>query len=142
MAGSPGDIERQMRIKVDEAVKNAKTKVQSKTIRAANHLRNAALNVLRGQRGGRVYRKSGSTTYTASAPGEPPAVRTGTLRMSWGIKAEGSGDGTYVAEIYTNVPYARYLEEGTSKMAPRPFKERIIDEAKPNITQLFKDLET
>ena len=142
MASSLGDIERQMQIKVDEAVKSAKTKVQSKTIRAANHLRNAALNVLRGQRGGRIYRKSGSTTYTASAPGEPPAVRTGTLRVSWGIKAEGSGDGTYTAGIYSNVKYAPFLEEGTSKMAARPFKQKIIDEAKPNITQLFNDLET
>lgn len=143
MASSLGDVNRQMQIKVREAVKNAKTEVQSGTIRAANELRNAALNVLRGQRGGRSYKKPHSrTSYTASAPGEPPAVRTGTLRMSWGIKAEGDGDGTYTAGIYSNVHYASYLEDGTSKMAARPFKQKIIDEAKPKITQLFKDLET
>ena len=65
---------------------------------AANELRNAAMQVLRGQRSGRRYKVPGTYRrqrdktdgkmkngryYTASAPGEPPAVRTGVFRNSW-----------------------------------------------------------
>ena len=73
--------------RVKEAVKDTKQEVAARAVRASNELRNAALNVLRGQRTGRVYRKPHTkhATYTASAPGEPPAVRTGMLRMSWSL---------------------------------------------------------
>ena len=59
-------------------------------------MRNAELEVLKGQRSGRTYRKPHSkATYTASAPGEPPARRTGNLRMHWNgqVKSEGSTAG-------------------------------------------------
>lgn len=40
---------------------------------------NASLYVLRGKRSGKVYRVPNTgKTYRASAPGEPPAVRSGT----------------------------------------------------------------
>ena len=56
----------------------------SRGYRAANELRNASLLVLRGKRSGRVYRVPNTKRhYTASAPGEAPAVRTGVFRMSW-----------------------------------------------------------
>ena len=82
--------------------------------------------------------------YTASAPGEPPAVRTGMLRMSWGMKAEGDGKGNYTAGIYTDVPYAEDLDTGTpgGKIKPRPYKDKIIETAKPKVVSVFAELET
>ena len=137
------DVEGQMQSRIQKAVQDADTKVKSCAVRSANELRNAALNVLRGERGGRTYRVPGSKrSYVASAPGEPPAVRTGMLRMSWGMSAEGDGNGHYSAGIYTDVPYAKPLEEGTSRTARRPYRSRIIEMAKPGVRRIFAAIST
>ena len=58
--------------------------MKSRATRGSRALKNAELQVLRGQRGGRSYKKSfKKSSYTASAPGEPPAVRSGKLRSSF-----------------------------------------------------------
>ena len=76
-------LEAEMQARIQQAVKDTNTQAKSCAVRASNELRNAALNVLRGQRRGRVYKKPHSkATYTASAPGEPPAVRTGMRRAA------------------------------------------------------------
>lgn len=136
-------VEADMQRRIQQTVNETKTKAKSCAVRASNELRNAALNVLRGQRSGRRYKKPGTkATYTASAPGEPPAVRTGMLRMSWGMNATGDGKGDYTAGIYTDVPYAEKLDKGTpgGKIAPRPFKEKIIETARPKVVQIFSDI--
>lgn len=136
-------MEADMQARIQQEVKDAETLAKSCAVRASNELRNAVLNVLRGQRSGRVYKKPRSNaTYTASAPGEPPAVRTGMLRMSWGMKAVGDGKGTYTAGIYSDVPYAEKLDEGTPHgyIKPRPFKEKTIETAKPRVIQIFSAL--
>lgn len=146
---SQDDINRAVQQAISKGVRKiiatVDTQAKSCAVRAANQLRNAALNVLRGQRHGRRYKKPGTKTYyTASAPGEPPAVRTGMLRMSWGMKAEGDGKGTYTAGIYSDVPYAELLDEGTpdGKTAPRPYKDKIIETAKPKVIEIFSEMET
>ena len=114
---------------------------KSRGYRAANELRNAALQVLRGQRNGRIYKRPhSSSTYTASAPGEPPAVRTGGLRVSWHSQAKSEKSGSTVTvrpAIWTDKEYAPILQEGTHKMAPRPFEEPIIEQAKPKVMAIF-----
>lgn len=134
------EVNRQFRDSVRDKVRRAQSKAESCTVRASNELRNAELNVLRGKRNGRIYRVPySSVKYRASASGEPPAVRTGTLRNSWGIIAMGSSAiGKYTAGIETNVPYAERLENGTSRMAARPFRERIIQRASPRIGDIFR----
>lgn len=137
------DIETDMQRRIQQTVSETKTKAKSCAVRASNELRNAALNVLRGQRSGRRYKKPGTkATYTASAPGEPPAVRTGALRMSWGMKATGDSKGNYTAGIYTDVSYAEKLDEGTpgGKVEPRPYKEKTIDRARPKVVQIFSEI--
>ena len=74
----------------------------------------------------------------ASFPGEPPATRTGTLKRSVRIEsvepmrvtiaAGGSG---------TMAPYASWLEFGTSKMAPRPFIQPMIQVLMPEIGNIL-----
>ena len=111
---------------------------------AANELRNAALLVLRGQRGGRRYRVPGTKRYyTASAPGEPPAVRTGTFRNSWQPETH-VAFGSYISRISSDArtDNGRYnlgeiLENGTGKMAPRPHHERILEAAEPQIVKIY-----
>ena len=134
------EADSRFRASVQEQVKNAQTKAQSCTVRASRELRSAALRVLSGRRSGRTYRVPYTqANYRASAPGEAPAARTGTLKNSWGIIAMGSAAlGRYSSGIQTNVPYAELLENGTSRMAARPFRERIIRQASPRIGDIFR----
>ena len=114
---------------------------KSRGYRAANELRNVALQVLRGQPRGLFYTRPHSrSTNTASAPGEPPAVRTGGLRVSWHSQAKSEKSGSTVTvrpAIWTDKEYAPILQEGTHKMAPRPFEEPIIEQAKPKVMAIF-----
>lgn len=134
-----------MEINLDDTVSGIVDQITKQAISrsfvAANELRNASILVLRGQRSGRIYKRPhSSSTYTASAPGEPPARRTGILRMSWKSQAKSSKSGKTVSirpAIWTDVKYAPILQGGTPKMAPRPFKEPIIERAKPKIIAIY-----
>lgn len=140
-AGSAGSA---IRATVKEQVTNINRNVVSRGVRAVNAIRNAELEVLKGQRSGRVYRKPYTkATYTASAPGEPPARRTGNLRMHWNgqVKSENASSGgvAIVAELESQESYTGYLENGTSKMAARPFVEKIKEEATPEIQKIYSE---
>lgn len=135
-----------------------KQQMERRSYLAANELRNAALLVLRGQRSGRRYKVPGTYRrqrdkatgkmrngryYTASAPGEPPAVRTGTFRNSWQPEAR-VVYGSYISRISSDLRTddGRYilgelLEEGTDRMEPRPHHDRILEKAEPQIVRIY-----
>ncbi|HIS61469.1 MAG TPA: hypothetical protein IAC14_04355 [Candidatus Scybalomonas excrementigallinarum] len=152
-----------------KTVEKINSETYSRAFQVGNALRNAELKVMSGKRSGRVYKKVGTygkrktqgtkalmgqyghklrggQLYQASAPGEPPAVRTGTLRRSFTHKVQGlqSSSGIkVVASLETRNKYAGYLQDGTkkkdgtTKMAPRPFKEEIIKEAMPEVEKIL-----
>ena len=135
---------RSVRAKVSEAAAGISRQAASRGVRAVNALRNTELNVLKGQRSGKRYRKYPyKSMYTASAPGEPPARRTGNLRLHWNgqvKKGVSSGNGVeIIAELESQEPYAAALENGTSKMASRPFVEKIKEEAAPEIQRIYSE---
>jgi Bacteriophage protein of unknown function (DUF646). len=71
-----------------------------------------------GQRTGRVYRVPGTRArYTASAPGESPAVRTGVLRASYRTEVSRTALEAYLG---SDLDYSLWLERGTPNMEPRP----------------------
>jgi HK97 gp10 family phage protein len=78
-----------------------------------------------------------------SAPGNPPAIDTGTLRRS--IQVNQKADNS--VEVGSNLEYARYLEYGTTKMAARPWlnrsfnlaKSRMSNAAKRAMMKIYKD---
>lgn len=74
--------------------------------------------LLRGTRSGRLYRVPGGVrqTYRASAPGEPPAPRTGELANSY----DHAPMNRYTRLVGTPLERGRHLENGTSRMQPRP----------------------
>lgn len=138
-----------IQVEVNSKLKNIEFTVKRKTLNASNILKKCALEVLSSKGGGRTgksYKKSNSkASYTASAPGEPPARRTGALRNSWKVKNVTSvigagGSFSTTAAIETNLDYDTYLEHGTSKMAARPHHDKIKEMAAPQIEQLFNDL--
>ena len=81
--------------------------------------------------------------YTASAPGEPPAVRTGAFRLGWQPKSR-CMFGSYISRIENNVTtdngayiLGELLENGTSRMAPRPYQDKILDKAEGPILTIY-----
>ena len=133
-----------LKITISKTVKNVNQQVLSRATRTVNELRNAELEVLSGQRGGKIYRKphTKAATYRASAPGEPPARRSGNLRLRWNGKVKGGNSSSQViASLESRVKYAALLDEGTpgGKIAPRPFKQPIIDKAMPKIEAIFRE---
>lgn len=61
-------------------------------------------------------------------------VDTGTLRSSINYTVDGM-----TASIGTNVEYAPYVHEGTSKMAGRPFLTSAAEKNKEKIKSLIKE---
>ena len=104
-------------------------------LRVAHQIRNHAIeSIQRGQKTGREY-KIRSVTHTASAPGEAPANMTGNLVRS--IRVEHfPGSGT--ARVAVAASYARELEFGTKKIAPRPFLRPSIAKVKAEMPDLIK----
>lgn len=71
-----------------------------------------------GVKTGRMYRRPGGGQYQASAPGEPPAIRSGELLRSIG---QPQFPAPNVGQLRIGAPHAALLERGTAKMAARPF---------------------
>ena len=140
---TPKKASGRLKIAVDDTVKKVNREAASRGMPAVNAIRNAELEVLRGKRSGRVYRKPHTKShYTASAPGEPPARRTGNLRLNWNgtVESSSTGSGLRVAAVLESQErYSTYLENGTRRMAPRPFKQPISEKAMPEIERIYHE---
>lgn len=140
---TPKKASGRLKIAVDDTVKKVNREAASRGMRAVNAIRNAELEVLSGKRSGRVYRKPHTKShYTASAPGEPPARRTGNLRLNWNgtVESYSTGSGLRVtAVLESQERYSTYLENGTRRMAPRPFKQPISEKAMPEIERIYHE---
>ena len=137
---------RQVMIDISKEAKVCSEKVNMECARrgylAANELRNAELDVLGHAGNGRQYKN-----HRASAPGEPPAPRTGALRNRWTkrVSAVPTGNGVSIgiaiesdAMARNGAYYAGFLEHGTRKMSARPFGDKIRDKAEPKIVEIYK----
>jgi len=143
---------------VDMVKNHIKHEMEGRAWRAAVVLRNSSQIILRGKRSGRRYKVPGTYArqkdpadgkkkngryYTASAPGEPPAVRTGTFRNSWQPSSLVE-NGRYISRIESDVTtdngkynLGEILEDGTSRMAPRPHHDRILQHAERSIVRIY-----
>jgi hypothetical protein len=151
-------------VHMDETVKGINQEAQSRARRSVNVMRNSALRTLQAKGSGRVYKVPGTygrqatkntktlmhgyghklrggQLHQASAPGEVPATLFGHLRKNWNqqVLGESNADGgvTITARLKSDMPYSDWLDEGTSKIAPRPYKQKIIDDAKPKIDAIY-----
>lgn len=88
--------------------------------------------LLRGSRSGREYNVPGTkTTYTASAPGEPPAPRTGDLANSYTFSVSSPR-----VIVGSPKPQAQ-LEYGWGHAAPRPHLRPAERNARPVLAKLM-----
>ena len=132
---------------VAATLKGVQKEVSQRTYRASNELRSASLYVLRGNRSGKTYLVPGTQKhYRASAPGEPPAVRTGAFRLSWGTHVHVEKNGTHFRAAAAIESKERagsrllgeILENGTEKMEPRPYKQAVITRALPKVKSIYQ----
>jgi len=76
-----------------------------------------------------------STAYPPpSSAGEPPHRRTGRLRASVTSEVD---EAELTARVGSDLPVARWLELGTSRMPPRPWLRRALAECRDQIAALF-----
>lgn len=78
---------------------------------------------------GKVYRRRG-VSHRASAPGEPPASDTGNLVNRRRIDLIPD---RLAARLIFSALYAWYLQHGTSKMEPRPWADRALNETQQEV---------
>ena len=123
----------------DAAVKDYTSDMKQLVGRAANLVRNTAVtSINQGAKSGVVYEKyNPRRTHRASAPGEPPATDTGYLvsNIFTNIDTDGLG-----ASVGSRAEYSSYLEIGTQKMAARPFLQPALEENKPRIRRLQRQM--
>lgn len=107
--------------------------------RAGNLVRNTAVqSINQGAKSGVVYDLyNPRRTHKASAAGEPPATDTGFLASNIVLDVDADGFG---ASVESRADYSSFLEFGTSKMAARPFMQPALEENKPKINRLAKQM--
>lgn len=133
---------------VKQNIDSIKSQMVGRGVSASNELRNSVLHILAGQRSGRVYKVPATKQkYTASAPGEAPANRTGTLRNSYRAYSLALDLGNeYEIHSTTDSQYKTpegyllgdMLEKGTKRIAPRPFKLASLNRALPYVLNIYK----
>ena len=86
---------------------------------AAQSWKEGILDLMEEPKSGRKYKRpgKGKGRYTASAPGEAPAIRTGDLYESYEVRASRKSNRVMIG---TPLKYGFFLERGTRKFKPRP----------------------
>jgi len=76
-----------------------------------------------------MYRVPGTKRkkYIPSAPGEPPAVRTGDLKKSYVYEIDQMVNNMR-GRVGSDLKYALWLERGTSEIKPRPALQPALDD--------------
>ena len=110
-----------------------KREMARKGAMATNTLRNVELEVLSKGGSGKKYKR---LPNRSSASGETPAPQSGNLRQDWNDETLIEGN-RVTSRLKSNVKYARWLEDGTKKMAKRPFVNPIKKKAEPEVVKIF-----
>lgn len=126
------------RLKVDiegaGVVSFDKRQLRSVLRQAGTEVAQLARSLIRkGTPGGRQYatRRAGAIIgYQGSAPGQPPASRTGALASSIGVRSLRSGD---AISVRAKERYALPLEAGGQHLEPRPFLSAALDAKRTSI---------
>lgn len=120
---TPSPLTRGTIIRTEKAYQNARHGMRKGLYELGKILTKTAKDGIKNPpKTGRYY-KYKKRRYRASAPGEYPANRSGTLRKSVVFSVKG-----YERMIFAsgagNAFYAKFLEKGTRKIKPRTFLEK------------------
>lgn len=127
-------VDVRLKFHTKEVVKAIDDAAGQRMSEAVQAVRTQVLETLSGSRKGRIYYVPGTKRkYTASAPGEPPAVATSELKQN--IKTSVRGEGREViGEVGTDKIQGLMTEFGTKNMVARPWLrisfEKSLDKVK------------
>jgi HK97 gp10 family phage protein len=128
---------------VDEIAKRTHEGIRQGFFKLGKDLREEAKRLItEPPKTGRIYRvRIGGkiVLHQASAAGEAPANMTGALKSTVGYDVSGANQITFGAGNKDKVKYAGYLENGTKKMAKRPYLKPAIEKSK---ARAFEHLKT
>jgi len=128
-----------IRLYTKEINQSIKDTASKRMYKGVNEVRDQMNETLSGRRTGRIYKVPGTRrTYTASAPGEPPAQATAELRQSLFVSVEGRGN-TITGKAGTRLPRGLWLDEGTKNMKPRPWLDRSLERALSRLREIFEE---
>lgn len=115
----------------------------SRGFRASVEIRNKALDVLSGERSGKKHRvPTTGEFYTASAPGEAPAARTGLFRISFKERpfiVKNNGNLIIHARAESKLKVGKHLLGDILERKNRPYKDKTIELALPRVLQIFNE---
>ena len=138
------EMDRELRTAIGELVDLTTTDLQREiTVTLSRPGTGREYRVARGQASGNLRQRG---IHRASAPGQPPAADTGTLRRSWqqgGMSNIDESDGVGTSanptkRLGSNLPYARFLEYGTMHIAPRPYVRSSVETVRTRVPQLAR----
>jgi len=123
-------------VRPEELIQQIDDSIQKRMTAAVNVVKTEAIQLLSQQGTGRQYRVPGTkdTWYTASSPGQPPAVATGDLK--WSIDTNVSGDGL-IGEVGTDIDHGMMLQFGTRNILPRPWLDVAFNNSLYQIVNIF-----
>lgn len=122
---SPGEGAAELDRTMQQIMLELRQKLMSKGYQVQNALRTAEIETL--------------TNQSPSLAGSPPGVRTGNLRGTWSFGMSGSGMSLTVYGE-PGASYAGYLENGTRKMAARPYVDKIAQRVEPEVVSILSSL--
>ena len=126
-----------LKLNTTELMKSLDQTAPKRMMEATNEVRNKVLETLSGGRSGRTYLVPGTRrSYTASAPGQPPATATSELRQSVKSSVEGKGR-SVIGKVKAEAKHALPLEFGTKNMAARPFMKPSFDKSLDAIRRIL-----
>ena len=116
----------------------AKQMVMVALVNAAMETRNEMIGSMKGTPKTGLPYKRGKKTHIASSPGNPPAIDRGGLVRSIIPDVRPANLEVEVGSTIVDPPYPIFLEEGTTKMAARPWikpaYEKIVPKESVKIT--------
>lgn len=122
---------------VDEVMDKIRTEMKLRAEKAGMEGRNDIVDTLSGERSGKTGYTPSGKAYTMSAPGEPPAVRTGQLRQSIEYEVHKDRKG-YYALVGSKLDYSKMLEFGTMDMQARPFIRPTLSKNVEKYKRIFR----
>ena len=129
-----------LQARLHQATQEASKKIEQIVFTTALDIRNATVKrIANGPKTGHIYQsKVSNRVHRASDPGQAPATDSGDLITSYTVQQEDS----YTYTVSSNLPYAYYLEFGTSKMKARPHLTPSVEENrnifKRRLTEVFQ----
>ncbi|MCK9597501.1 MAG: hypothetical protein M0R06_00595 [Sphaerochaeta sp.] len=123
-------------VRPEELIQKIDDTIPKRMEAAVREVQREAITLLSQQGTGRQYKVPGtkSTYYTASSPGQPPAVATGDLKKS--VDVDVSGDGL-MGEVGTEEEHGMMLQFGTRNILARPWLDVAFNNCIYQIVGIF-----